>query len=266
MRRDIQIALRSWLREHLPRRLLRLQRSVRHGYRYKRRRTGPLDYVAEFDHRDLRKAKGSIVWNDRWDEVSAATLQILRNLDLVEGGQTVLDFGCGIGRISRALIEKYQIRVIAVDRSLWMRRHFRDYFLEKDFSHRALSSGEVQLWSDEEFVQNVPVIEEKVNLVLFIEVLQHIPEPILDQLLPQVTRTLSPGGKLFVFGNSVLDVDSSGSRATTPIAAFLRKQSPLLTILREDVWQQVQAGELNYTFSQPRYSFLACRPELLHHI
>ena len=37
-------------------------------------------------------------------------------------GKTVLDFGCGIGRLSKALVEKYDCHVLGVDISPDMRR------------------------------------------------------------------------------------------------------------------------------------------------
>lgn len=267
MVKNISILVRSWARDHLPQWLLRLRRWVnsrilykyQYGYRYKQRRTGPLDYTTEFDHRDIRKAQGSILWYAAWDEYTAANLEILRNLDLVHENTTILDYGCGIGRISRELIKRYPCHVIAVDRSYWMRKHFRNYFSKKDATREALSSEQVRLWSDEEFIYNVTSIESKVDLVLFIETLQHIPEPILDELLPQVVRTLHVEGKLFVLGNQFLDVDLSGSAERTPIATYLRKHSHILRIIREDIYEGIQGGDHYYTFKSPRYSFVCSR-------
>ena len=87
-------------------------------YRVKTRRESATDYVAAFDHRKLARARRSILWHDDWEQATEATLQILREVDLLADGQRVVDFGCGIGRISKALLENYpRDTILAVDRS-----------------------------------------------------------------------------------------------------------------------------------------------------
>ena len=262
------MGLTGWARKHLPVRLAQLVEvavgrpmdAIRHGYRHKRRRAGPLDYVAEFDHRSIRDAKSSILWHGHWEEQTAATLHILHNLDIVRDGQTVLDYGCGIGRISRALLETHDVRLICVDRSPQMRKQFARYVDESPTSCRALTSGGIRLWSDEEFLQAAPDIKGSVDLALFIEVVQHIPEPVLDALFPQVVGILSPHGKVFVLGNRNLDVDSTGRLHSTPVEAFLARHQDILHIVRKDVWEEVGIGPSFFRFEVPRYSYLAARP------
>ncbi len=259
--------LTAWARRHLPVRLARLVEvavgrpleTIRHGYRKKRWRSGPLDYVTEFDHRSLQDAMGSILWHGHWEEQTAATLQVLRTLDLVHDNQTVIDYGCGIGRISRDLLEAHDVRLTCVERSPQMRRHFRRYVGASPRASRALASGRVRLWSDDEFLRAAPGMAGTVDVALLIEVVQHIPEPVLDTLFPPLVRILSPHGKVFVFGNRNLDVDSNGRLHSTPVEAFLDGQKGILVTVRKDVWEEVGVGASNFRFEFPRYSYLLAR-------
>ncbi len=256
-------------RRRLPTRLARLVgavvqeplEEVRHGYRRKKHRSGPTDYVAEFDHRSMRDAKGSILWHGHWEEQTAATLRILDDLGLVRDGQTVLDYGCGVGRIARALVEDYRVRLICVDRSPQMRKHFATYMGESPLAVRAVSMDDVRLWSDDCFLRNAGGIAGTVDLAIFVEVVQHIPEPVLDALLPQVARTLSRQGRVFVLGNENLDVDSEGHLHVAPVEGFLAKHRSTLRVVRKDVWTEVRTGPSTFRFEVPRCSFVLARNE-----
>jgi hypothetical protein len=72
------------------------------------------------------------------------------------------------------------------------------------------------------------------DLVLLIEVAQHIPEPELANLLPRLAAALAPGGRLFVCGNQLLDVDSRGRLTTTAVRDVVADH---LRVLREDAWE-----------------------------
>jgi len=233
-RRALPPPLRALLEQFLERR--------RRAIRYKQTRQSPTDYVAEFDHRSFRKAKASILWHDDWEQATRQTLRVLRQVGLVRDGQTVIDYGCGVGRITRALAETYRLRLLAVDRSADMRRHARRYIPERCFRE-----GGVELLSDTDLFERLPRLAGSVDTILFIEVLQHIPEPILDTLLPRLLPVLSPGGRLFVLGNEHLDVDAAGRLAprSSPVADVLERYS---RTLRRDVWTD--------GFAHPRFSFL----------
>ena len=224
----------------------RLLERRRRAIRYKRTRESPTDYVAEFDHRSFRKAKASILWHDDWERATRETVRILRRLDLVRDGHTVIDYGCGVGRLTRALAEAYRLRLLAVDRSAEMRRHARRYLPPACFGE-----GGVELLSDTELFERLPALAGSVDTILFIEVLQHIPEPILDDLLPRLLPALKPAGRLFVLGNEVLDVDAAGRLApwSAPVATVLERHC---RVERRDVWTD--------GFARPRFSFLCSAP------
>lgn len=227
--------------------LQRLLDRRRRAVRYKQSRESPTDYVAEFDHRSFRKAKASILWHDDWDQATRETVRILRRLDLVRDGDTVMDYGCGVGRITRALAEAYRLRLLAVDRSAEMRRHARRYLPQACFEE-----GGVELLSDTELFERLPALAGSVDTILCIEVLQHIPEPVLDAVLPRLLAALKPTGRLFVLGNEVLDVDAAGRLApmSSPVVAVLERHS---RVERREVWTD--------GFAHPRFSFLcSARP------
>ena len=46
-------------------------------FRVNSHRESPTDYVAAFNHKDLDKAKESILWHDDWDEATEATMKLL---------------------------------------------------------------------------------------------------------------------------------------------------------------------------------------------
>jgi len=233
---------RRIVRRALPKGLRTLAlRHVERGFRYKQVRQSPTDYLAEFDHRSLRRAKASILWFDNWDTATRDTVQILAEVGVVRDGFSLIDYGCGIGRISRALAETYRVRVLAVDRSREMLRHAARYV-----PRRFIDGGAVRLMSDQDLIDQHQGLAAKFDSILFIEVLQHIPEPILDDLLPSMWNLLKPHGRIFVFGNRVLDVDRSGSLPpATGVRDVLRRYG---RIVQEDTWSR--------GFSAPRYSFL----------
>lgn len=206
--------------------------------RFRVRRRGRTDYRVNFEQRSLRKAKAVILWRDDWQQATGATLDIMDQLSLVRDGDTVVDYGCGIGRITRALCERFDVRVLAVDRSATMRDHARSY-LPTEY----LRSGAVTIVSDRDLVGQSEIMG-KVHCILMIEVLQHIPEPILDQLLPELVALLEPQGKVFVLGNNSLDVDRAGNSGS-PIEPVLSRH---LQIVRRDRWTSC--------FAYARHSFL----------
>ena len=225
-------------------------------YRLKTHRLSSTDYLAEFDHADVGRARRSILWHDDWEGATRATIEILRSLDVVNANDTVVDFGCGIGRISNALVEGIgPDKVIGVDRSSDMLSHAEE-FLPKD----RLDSGRIALMSDVDFLGRAEQMSGKLDAILFIEVLHHIPEPILDDMMPKLLSMLNDDGKLFVLGNRLLDVDCDGNTGTDakPISDFLNKH---VEIDHAEVLEEVRNVEddWQYSFYAPRYLFV-CSP------
>ena len=223
----------------------------RFDYRIKRDRESCLDYTVNCSQESLRKAKKSILWDEDWKEATAATVAVLEELELLRDVQSVIDYGGAVGRISRALLEKYEMRLFLIDRSEQMRKHAFCYIPKRYFKENRVS-----VWSDDEFIKEHGSLAGRVDLILFIEVLQHIPEPVLEALFPVLLSCLSENGRVFVLGNKDLDVDKSGGRHRRLISDFLRQY---VKVVREDVWEQFEKEGARFKFSYPRYSFL-CEP------
>ena len=69
-------------------------------YLFKAKRTGPRDYLCEFDHEDIDRARHSVLWRGNWEQQTAQVLAVMDDLGLVGDGLRVLDYGCGVGRIA----------------------------------------------------------------------------------------------------------------------------------------------------------------------
>jgi SAM-dependent methyltransferase len=103
-------------------------------------------------------------------------------------GRLILDYGCGIGRVAKALIEATGCSVLGVDSSPRMRALALEYAPTAAFSvvSRRLLQGMV--WRG-----------LRVDAAISVWVLQHCPSPQED--LELITSSLRPGGRLFVVNN-----------------------------------------------------------------
>ena len=124
---------------------------------------------------------------ERWRKETPALISLLKNEWRLGEGTTVVDFGCGIGRISRELC-KMGCRVIGVDISPEMRKLAVQYVDDARFS----------IVAPEEFV-NMINNGFTCDYACTIWVLQHCLKPTVD--LGNIKRALKNGGGLFVVNN-----------------------------------------------------------------
>lgn len=141
-----------------------------------------------FDVVDIQQAKSVILTregarstDERWrTETSYLVSLIDEHLD-ISSDSVVLDYGCGIGRMSKALIEKYGCRVVGADISPSM---------------RALAAAYV---SSDKFFACAP---EMLNLgikfdeAIAVWVLQHCNQ--VEEDIARIKTALKAGAKLFV--------------------------------------------------------------------
>ncbi len=93
----------------------------------------------------------------------------------------VLDYGCGVGRISKPLIERYGCAVIGVDINKQMLMHARKYVQSSRFV--PVSFGKLP--------------PKHFDLVLAVWVLQHCGTS-LPSVIERIKATLKPDGALFI--------------------------------------------------------------------
>ncbi|MEP6938979.1 MAG: class I SAM-dependent methyltransferase [Rudaea sp.] len=113
----------------------------------------------------------------------AALLQACDHLGLAHARGTALDFGCGVGRLSRALATRFD-RVVGVDISASMLAHARR--LNADRANIA-------------FVENAAadlrfVADRSVDLIYSVITLQHAPEPLQLGYIAEFMRVLATDG------------------------------------------------------------------------
>ena len=124
---------------------------------------------------------------ERWRKETPALISLLRNEWRLGPGTTVVDYGCGIGRISKELC-KMGCQVLGVDISPEMRRLAIQYVNDDRFS----------VVTPEEFV-NMINNGFSCDYACTIWVLQHCLKPTVD--LGNIKRALKNGGGLFVVNN-----------------------------------------------------------------
>ena len=95
---------------------------------------------------------------------------------------TALDFGCGVGRLSRALARHFQ-KVIGIDIAASMIEQARQYNPGESFQFLVNTAPNLQILPD-----------ASVDFVFSRIVLQHIPPPVVKEYLTEFYRVLRPGG------------------------------------------------------------------------
>ena len=133
--------------------------------------------------------------DERWEkETDFLASEIGETLALKET-DIVLDYGCGIGRVSKGLIEQYGCRVVGVDASKSMRLMAPDYVLSERFV----------VWSPETLLQ---MVEKgfRASKALTIWVLQHVLEP--ESTVDLVRHSMMPNAELYVVNGAVRCVPS----------------------------------------------------------
>jgi SAM-dependent methyltransferase len=89
----------------------------------------PSDYSPEvFEARDLRSAKATILnaapdmtTDQRWELETRNLVPELGRSFALDAESTLIDYGCGVGRLAKGLIDRYGCRVFGVDISAKMR-------------------------------------------------------------------------------------------------------------------------------------------------
>lgn len=194
-------------------------------------------YKDMFKVENLEEAKNIILteevqggdYRQRWER-ETAYMQSLFAEGLGDlNGKTVLDFGCGIGRLSKALVEKYNCHVLGVDISPDMRRMVQDY----------VGSDRFSVISYEMFCALAGAGGLQTDCAIAVYVLQHVYDPAHDiSLLEKAVRD-----KLLVLNlkhRAVPVIDSESGVKKFCLDEQPEPQSDVALLLAEHFEQQRQ--------------------------
>jgi SAM-dependent methyltransferase len=138
----------------------------------------------------------------------------------LEPSQSVLDIGCGIGRVARALTKRlstagrYQGFDVDPKAVAWCAKAYRPY---PNFSFAHASVGYVNVKGDaptrgEDFV--FPYPDSSVDVAFSVSVYTHLSHAVIDHYLAETSRVLRPGGvcanTFFVMDQFAIDAMRTG--------------------------------------------------------
>ncbi len=146
-----------------------------------------------FDHADEKGARAVILTNEgegadtetRWRLETPYVLELLSGALKLGPDSLVLDYGCGIGRMAKAIIEASGCSVIGVDISAAMRTMAHTYVGSERFL--AVSPAQFDL---------LVASGLRVQAAISIWVLQHCLAPAED--IERIHRSLAPQGEVFI--------------------------------------------------------------------
>jgi len=150
-------------------------------------------YPKIFDVENEQRARELILTNEgengdtnlRWDRETPYFFHLIHEAVGLRPDMVVLDYGCGIGRMAKALIDGTGCRVIGVDISSSMRRLAIDYVKSDKFM--VVSPDELDILTSAGF---------RVHAAIAIWVLQHCLSPKQD--IMRIRNTLNDKGSFFV--------------------------------------------------------------------
>jgi SAM-dependent methyltransferase len=158
--------------------------------------TGPAIYAPQvFDVRDVDEARSIILTPEsgttteqRWERETPYLADRILERFAIGPQHVVLDYGCGLGRMAKALIERTGCSVIGVDFSSSMRQLAPGYVGSPRFAAAPPPLLDV-----------LTARGLRADFALAIWVMQHVARP--AQELARVHAALAPGGGLFVANN-----------------------------------------------------------------
>ncbi len=164
-----------------------------------------------FEQENIEEAKKIILTNEgdikseeRWEKETPYVVEdIIKKLKPNEN-TTVLDFGCGIGRVAKELIEKTSCKVVGVDISASMRKMAVEYVNSDNF--RVLSPKELEYNINRGF---------RFDLGYAIWVLQHCLSPQID--VDTIKKALKKDSLFYVLNNKVSAVPTNKGWADNKI-------------------------------------------------
>jgi 2-polyprenyl-3-methyl-5-hydroxy-6-metoxy-1,4-benzoquinol methylase len=161
-----------------------------------------MPYIREtFDVQSLEHAKHVALTTDphnpnKFQEETDFLIKAIQDKNIITADSTVLDFGCGMGRVSRELIQTFDCAVVGLDFSASMRQFAKQYVNNPDkFTITA------------EYCES-----ESIDVAVSTFVLQHVQNPALE--LFRISKLIKPNGWFVVVNENTrlvpMDVDQHG--------------------------------------------------------
>ena len=122
---------------------------------------------------------------ERWAKETVYLADLIRHQIEIDSSTLLLDYGCGIGRVAKELLNRYGCSVVGVDISPQMRMLGVAYVQSERF-----------MACSPEMLNGLLVSGLRFDAAVSIWVLQHCLDPTEDVSLIQ--RAIKPGGPLFV--------------------------------------------------------------------
>jgi len=184
-----------------------------------------------FDVANIQQAKniiltpeGGTTTEERWERETAYLTQAIGDFVQPAENTVILDYGCGIGRVAKSLIQKHQCFVLGVDISCSMRQLAPGYVLS---DHFGIVSKEIL----KQMIQS----GLRVDACLSIWVLQHCPQ--VEQDIELVQQALREDGLLYVLNNHLSSIPTN--------AGFVSDGKDIRLLLRQ-TFQEISLAKLPY--------------------
>jgi ubiquinone/menaquinone biosynthesis C-methylase UbiE len=142
------------------------------------------DYERFWNPEDKAELLEKIVNPNVWHQEIPAYLEYLFKPEWLTPEATVLEVGCGIGRLMKPVAEKVK-QVYGLDFSDQMLKESKEYLKDSPNAETLKVQGD---WS-------FRVMSNSMDLVYSVIVFQHIPERlIIEKYMAEIYRVLKPGG------------------------------------------------------------------------
>jgi len=133
------------------------------------------------------------------DEVAAEAKsieQISDMLNFLEPGQTLLDLGCGYGRVAQYLLPQLKLGgYIGVDSAYEMLRIFK-----RRYESREEEQGTPLMLVNAD-IHTLPLKDQSVDAMIVCAVFLHNHKSVVEAAMREVTRVLKPGGTFLVYSS-----------------------------------------------------------------